>query len=164
VNSQQDNPHNLPESNEWFDQPNPDTGEVGLRFGCTQCGNCCSGGPGVILVNDDEITALAKRAGIERAEFVARHTHDTGRGLSLNERMTEHGLDCMYLDRTTLPGRAICSVYEDRPAQCRAWPFWRDLTRSRRNWVRASANCPGIDQGKLYSPKDIRIIRKADPL
>jgi len=149
---------------EWFDRPNPDTGEIGLRFGCTQCGNCCSGSPGVVLLNDDEINALAKRLEMPREQFVRDYTHPTSRGPSLNERVSPHGLDCVFLDRKTVPGRAVCGVYEDRPSQCRAWPFWRELTRSRRNWVKASADCPGLDHGRLYPPDEIRIIRKNDPL
>lgn len=149
---------------EWFDRPNPDTGEIGLRFGCTQCGNCCSGGPGVVLVNDQEIDALAARLGMDRQRFIDAYTNQTPRGRSLNEHRTEQGLDCVFLDRQSLPGRAICSVYEDRPIQCRVWPFWNDIVRTRRTWVKASGNCPGIDRGRLYSPQDIRISRAKDPL
>jgi uncharacterized protein len=156
--------HDAQNDQEWFDLPNPDTGEVGLRFGCTQCGNCCSGPPGVVLVNDQEIDALASRLSMDRQRFIEQHTHETGRGRSLNEHRTEHGMDCIFLDRAKVPGRAVCSVYEDRPSQCRAWPFWRDLTRTRRTWVKASANCPGLDQGRLYSPEEIRITRAKDPL
>ena len=34
------------------------------------------------------------------------------------------GHDCVFLDRTYLPGKAICSLYAARPTQCRTWPFW----------------------------------------
>lgn len=149
---------------EWFDLPNPDTGEIGLRFGCTQCGNCCSGGPGVVLLSDDEIDALAERLSLPREQFVRTFTHQTSRGPSLNEKVSPNGLDCVFLDRASVPGRAVCGVYEDRPSQCRSWPFWDELTRSRRDWVKASADCPGLDQGRLYAPEEIRIIRKSDPL
>ena len=32
--------------------------QAGLRFGCTQCGNCCSGPPGYVWVNREEIRAI----------------------------------------------------------------------------------------------------------
>ena len=32
----------------------------GLRFECTQCGDCCTGSPGYVWVNDEEISALAE--------------------------------------------------------------------------------------------------------
>ena len=30
---------------------------AGLRFFCTQCGDCCSGAPGFVWVNEEEIAA-----------------------------------------------------------------------------------------------------------
>ena len=35
----------------------------GLRFACTQCGNCCTGEPGFVWVNDAEIAAIAEVRG-----------------------------------------------------------------------------------------------------
>ena len=32
----------------------------GLRFQCTQCGDCCSGSEGYVWVNQQEIDAMAK--------------------------------------------------------------------------------------------------------
>ena len=31
----------------------------GLSFECTQCGNCCTGGPGFVWVEEEEIRAIA---------------------------------------------------------------------------------------------------------
>jgi hypothetical protein len=31
----------------------------GLRFTCTGCGDCCTGAPGYVWVNKEEIEALA---------------------------------------------------------------------------------------------------------
>lgn len=146
---------------EWFDQHiDPQTGEPGLRFGCTMCGNCCTGPEGFVLVNDAEVSALATRLGITDAEFVERFTHITSRGRSLTERLTEHGNDCVFLDRTKIPGRAVCGVYEDRPRQCRTWPFWTSVIRSRESWERARRVCPGIGSGTLVRPDQIRIQRR----
>ena len=30
----------------------------GLRFECTQCGDCCSGEPGYVWVDEDEIESM----------------------------------------------------------------------------------------------------------
>ncbi|WP_296458322.1 hypothetical protein [Rubinisphaera sp.] len=32
----------------------------GLKFECTQCGNCCTGGPGAVWVSEEEIQAIAE--------------------------------------------------------------------------------------------------------
>lgn len=143
---------------EWFAHPD-ETGEPGLRFSCTMCGNCCTGPEGYVLVSDDEIAALAKRFGMSPAQFRDTHTHIGDHGRSLNERQSEAGRDCVFLDREKFPGRAVCGVYEDRPAQCRTWPFWKSNVVSRYAWRRAKHVCPGMDRGKRYTPLQIRIER-----
>lgn len=153
---------------EWFDGPDPVTGEAGLRFGCTQCGNCCSGPPGYVHLTDDEAGAMAGRLGLSIESFKAAYCVQTFMGLSLKEKPSAFGQDCIFLDRETIPGRAICGVYEERPEQCRGWPFWPSLLRSRADWVRQKRMCPGLDKGELHSPAKIRLVRatiegKLDP-
>ncbi len=148
-----------PERSEWFDHPRPGEREAGLRFSCTQCGNCCTGPPGFVMVSDDEAAALARRFGLSVEAFHGRYTRPERSGRSLTERKTEHGYDCVFLDRETLPGRAVCGVYEDRPAQCRTWPFWKSNLRTARTWERATSICPGMNTGELVGPQQIRIER-----
>ena len=133
--------------------------EGGLQFGCTMSGNCCTGPEGYVLVNDDEIKALAGRLGMSEGDFVERYTRTTHLGRSLTEVRTEHGLDCVCLDRTTVPGKAVCGVYEDRPTQCRTWPFWESNLRTQKAWRVAGRTCPGLGRGRLYPPDQIRILR-----
>lgn len=143
---------------EWFARPRAD-GETGLRFSCTQCGNCCSGPEGYIHFSNEERARLAERLGITPDEFMASYTKKTPFGPSLKEKPSTHGLDCIFLDRETIPGRAICSVYEDRPTQCRTWPFWGSVVRSESSWRAASRTCPGIGKGTLVTVEEIRISR-----
>ena len=146
---------------EWFALPDPEHGRdgTGLRFSCTMCGNCCSGPEGYVLVSDDEVAALARRLGMSVAAFVDEHTRMTGEGRSLREKRSEKGLDCEFLDREKIPGKAVCGVYEDRPGQCRTWPFWPSVIKSRQTWERAKRTCPGIDHGKKHDLVQIRIAR-----
>jgi Fe-S-cluster containining protein len=144
---------------EWFDQPRRGEKAPGLRFACTMCGNCCTGPEGYVLVSDAEAEALARRLGISVDEFLDRYTRPSAAGRSLTERQTEHGLDCVFLDRQTILGKAVCGVYEDRPAQCRTWPFWRSNLASEHAWRRATRVCPGMNTGKLTPPQQIRIRR-----
>lgn len=146
---------------DWFDTAHVESGESGLRFQCTLCGRCCTGPEGYVLVSDPEVDALSARLGITPADFVARYTRITAEGRSLTEKDSPSGRDCIFLDREAIPGRAICGVYQDRPAQCRTWPFWPSNLRSPRDWARASAICPGIGTGPLYTPAQIRIQRDA---
>ena len=47
---------------------------------------------------------------------------------------------CIYLDSAKR-----CQVYESRPAQCAAFPFWSENLRSDRSWQRTLEECPGLD-------------------
>lgn len=143
---------------EWFEHAD-ETGEPGLRFSCTMCGNCCTGPEGYVMVSDDEAAALAKRFGLSVDQFLGLYTHVSQHGRSLNERQTDAGRDCVFLDREKVPGKAVCGVYEDRPAQCRTWPFWKSNLASRYAWQRAKRVCPGMDGGKRFTPVEIRIAR-----
>lgn len=140
----------------------------GLRFQCSQCGNCCTGPPGFVWFSPDEARELARHLGVSESSFYrkyARRAAQPARGWSLKERRTPFGLDCVFLDRDTVPGRAVCSVYEVRPTQCQTWPFWPENLRSKEAWreVKRATPCPGMDHGPLIRPEQIRIHRDRTP-
>ena len=127
----------------------------GLRFGCRQCGRCCSGEPGYVWVTDEEVAAIAKELSLTKADFEKLFVRLVfGRKLSLAER--DDG-DCVLLD----PKTRKCMVYESRPLQCRTWPFWDDNLQTPRDWKRAAKGCPGCDapDGKLYTLEEIEAQR-----
>jgi uncharacterized protein len=145
---------------EWYAQ--------GLRFTCTQCGNCCTGSPGYVWFTESEAQAMAARVGFSVPEFYATYAHRVYGRWSLNERLTEHGHDCVFLVRDATTGKALCTLYEARPQQCRTWPFWPENLKSPRAWRQAAARCPGMDEGiagrgKLYPIEAIRIQRDSTP-
>lgn len=137
----------------------------GLRFSCTQCGNCCTGPPGAVWFTEAEGKAMAAKLGMSEQDFYRKHARKLDGRWSLNESRTEHGYDCTFLDRDTVPGRAVCSLYQARPGQCRTWPFWPENLHSKRAWLAAKKRtpCPGMDQGRLIPPEQIRIQRDATP-
>lgn len=136
----------------------------GLRFSCTQCGNCCTGGEGAVWFTESEGRAMAEDLGMPHGEFLQAHARTIDGRWSLNESRTEHGYDCVFLDRTTQPGKALCRVYRSRPVQCRTWPFWDENLTSRRAWdsARRRTPCPGMDTGQLIPIEQIRIQRDLD--
>jgi len=131
----------------------------GLRFSCTQCGNCCTGPPGYVWFSPSEAKALAERFGMTVGQFRRTYAKRVHGDWSLNEVETEHGFDCVFLDRSD--GRARCSVYEDRPLQCRTWPFWPENLRTPAAWaaVRRNTPCPGMGTGTRIPLEQIRVIR-----
>ena len=136
----------------------------GLRFACTQCGNCCTGPPGMVWFTKAEGVLMARRLGLSETEFYATRAHRVDGRWSLRERRTEHGYDCILLDREREDGRAVCSLYDARPTQCRTWPFWPENLESREAWADAKRTtpCPGMDEGNVVPVEQIRILLRGD--
>jgi len=139
--------------------------EAGLSFGCTQCGNCCTGPPGYVWFNEDELQDMADHLHVSTGQFLKSYAHRIHGRWSLNEQWNKQvkGYDCVFLRRDD-EGKALCSIYSVRPHQCRTWPFWPENLKSEQAWQRAATNCPGMnkgvaDQGRFYPVQQIRIIR-----
>jgi len=139
----------------------------GLSFTCTQCGNCCTGGPGYVWISDIEIDRLAAHLQISPDDVIERYCRRIGGRISLTEHRTAQGnFDCVFLKEEPIPGnpsskRRICTVYPVRPLQCRTWPFWDGNLESQENWTRAARRCPGMNTGKKYSLTKIESLRTA---
>lgn len=115
----------------------------GLRFTCTQCGDCCTGAPGFVWVNASEIAALAKRLGMDETTFEKQYVKKVGIRKSLKEYANG---DCVLFDGE----KRCCTVYEERPRQCRTWPFWDSNVATPEAWQATCEACPGSGQGKLH--------------
>ena len=135
--------------------------EDGLRFSCSQCGNCCTGPPGAVWFTDDEGRAMAELLKISIDDFYKRYARKLGSKWSLTENVVDGKYDCVFLDRNT--DKPSCKLYEARPSQCRTWPFWLENLKSRESWARAKCNTPclGMDEGQLIPASEIRIQRDA---
>ena len=122
--------------------------QEGLRFECTQCGNCCTGSPGYVWVNREEIQRLADLLGLELSEFHRQYLRKVHGRESLIELP---GGDCVFFDSET----RRCRVYSERPRQCRSWPFWGSNLRSPQTWQSTCQVCPGSGQGELVPLEEI---------
>jgi uncharacterized protein len=125
----------------------------GLRFKCTQCGNCCTGAPGYVWVNQEEIAQLAAVVGEDVERFEKLYARKVGIRKSLVE--FPNG-DCVFFDGET----RRCTVYSARPRQCRTWPFWDSNLRSEADWEETCRVCPGSGHGKLHQIEQIEAQRK----
>jgi hypothetical protein len=119
----------------------------GLRFACTQCGNCCTGAPGYVWVGPEEVQIIADHLGRPAAEIRAQYTHQALGRVSLQERANG---ECVFWDK-----EAGCTIYPARPAQCRTWPFWESVTGTRKAWDQTATGCPGMNHGSLISAEEI---------
>jgi hypothetical protein len=126
----------------------------GLKFTCTQCGDCCTGAPGYVWVNSDEIDEMVRLTGAEsRSEFERQYVRRIGVRKSLKEHSNG---DCVFFD----PETRKCNVYQARPRQCRSWPFWDSNLRSPEAWKQTCEVCPGSGSGNLVPLEGIEANRK----
>ncbi len=122
--------------------------EKGLQFQCSECGDCCTGAPGYVWINQAEVDALASGLGISNSELEERFVRQIG----IRRSLTEHSNgDCVFFDNKTRK----CKVYEDRPRQCRTWPFWKSNLKTPQSWGETCEICPGSGQGKLHQIESI---------
>lgn len=112
----------------------------GLRFECQRCGTCCTGEPGVIYVDENEITRIAEFVEVPREIFVERCLYLLTESYSIRE--TDDGR-CIFFENG-------CAIYPVRPLQCSTFPFWFQNMRSLDAWESVSLKCPGIGKGQLH--------------
>lgn len=154
---------NLPVLQPWYAN--------GLKFSCSTCGNCCTGGPGYVWISKDEIQRLAVHLGTTPYEVVEKYCRKIDGQFSLVERRNSRGeYDCIFLKELPAePGhggqvrhtRRVCGIYDARPLQCRTWPFWDGNLASKEAWERAGQRCHGINRGTHYSQERIDQLRTA---
>jgi Fe-S-cluster containining protein len=129
----------------------PDTDEPwykdGLHFTCTQCGHCCTGDPGFVWLNDEEIAAIAGFLGEPLHVFEGAFTRKAKGKVTLREKANG---DCVLYDKDR-----GCTVYSVRPRQCRTWPFWESNLKTEADWDRTERICPGSGEGELIPVEEI---------
>src|SRR5688500_7476056 len=102
----------------------------GLSFQCTCSGNCCTGGPGFVWVEEWEIERLAEHFKVSRDEAFAKYCRKVGRKVSLKEKRSPQGnYDSVFLtelepERRKSPAtgevplrKRVCGIYPVRPLQ-----------------------------------------------
>lgn len=123
--------------------------EEGLKFKCTECGKCCTGAPGYVWLSKDDIEQLCTHLNLSEKEFLESYTVQVENKYSLRENPITY--DCIFLK-----GKA-CTVYKNRPQQCKKFPFWPDNLKSKASWDALEKVCEGInhEEGKLYTKQEI---------
>jgi len=91
---------------------------------------------------------MAARLGLEVEAFESRFVRHVGIRRSLVEFANG---DCVFFDNRSRK----CQVYEERPRQCRTWPFWKSNLSSPEAWDEMCESCPGSGKGKLYQLEEI---------
>jgi len=124
--------------------------DAGLQFSCTRCSSCCRKESGFVYLSENDLSRLANEFQMSYTDFIKAWCRwvpfnlDRER-LSLREKTN---FDCIFWNEG-------CKVYQARPLQCRAFPFWDFVLDSVKAWEPAGKDCPGINSGKLHSKEEI---------
>ena len=122
----------------------------GLHFECARCSACCRFQPGFVFLSKEDISALSGFFGMADDDFISLYCRQVDIGgskrLSLIEKSNN---DCLFWEPNG------CKIYEVRPLQCRAYPFWFSTLSSKAVWNNEAKTCRGINRGRLYDEKEI---------
>ncbi len=113
---------------------------VQLRFACQPGCTACCDAVGYVYLSEADLRRAAAFLGMTPANFERRYVYRTRHLLRLRK---PRQLQCHFL------GESGCVLHPAKPTQCRAFPFWPELTASRQRWNGLKRRCPGIGCGEL---------------
>lgn len=109
----------------------------GLKFKCTECGQCCTGSPGYVYLSKSDLIRLAAHFEISEKEFSKKYTRYVDGQYALLEDPINY--DCVFLKDNK------CTAYEVRPVQCKTFPWWVHNLKEPKDWEQAAKRCEGIN-------------------
>jgi Fe-S-cluster containining protein len=142
----------------------------GLRFSCVRCSACCRYESGYVFLSEKDAALLRAALNMEYKEFTETYCRwipsvNGTYQLSLKEKT---GYDCIFwASEPSDTPEGGCSVYEARPLQCRAFPFWPSVLSSGESWKITAKDCPGMGRGDLNSRDSIEkwlALRQKEPI
>ncbi|HOV14077.1 MAG TPA: YkgJ family cysteine cluster protein [Spirochaetota bacterium] len=109
-----------------------------IDFSCQKCSNCCRIDPGAVFLTEEDVKNIAKNIGTTIEKFLkecCRSLEKDGRFVaSLKEKPN---YDCIFWNNG-------CLIYNDRPLQCRTYPFWPFLVENKKIMDKERKRCKGI--------------------
>ncbi|MDR3302863.1 MAG: YkgJ family cysteine cluster protein [Treponema sp.] len=122
----------------------------GLRFTCTRCSDCCCHESGYVFLTEEDASMLVSMLRMRYTDFLDTYCRwiPLAWGIEQLALREKSNYDCIFWKQG-------CSVYEQRPRQCRAFPFWHSVVASVEAWTAAARTCPGMGSGVLHSNDEI---------
>ena len=120
--------------------------QLDLTFECTHCGQCCTR-PGVVYLTGEDIADISTFLQSTPEDFKEKWLSESD-----GEWMIEvaKGEACPFLLED------LCVIHEVKPRQCQTYPFWPEIVGRSETWTNEKEACPGIDEGRDYSSKEVR--------
>ena len=131
----------------------------GVPFTCQpDCGRCCDEPGGIVYLSQNDVKRISEHAGLTAQEFLRKDCTTTLDGRYILRSNQSDGI-CIYLDE-----KKQCTIYEVRPQQCKAFPWWAENLRSKRSWNKVTSSCPGLtaEDAIVISGEEIRLHVNAD--
>ncbi len=108
---------------------------------CASCnGQCCRGAQGYVWLTQDNIEAIATAKNITVNELAQSAIRRVGTRYSLQECYQDDEYLCCFLDAES----GQCQIYNERPEQCRSYPFWPAYAEDSENLIKLVEYCPGV--------------------
>jgi hypothetical protein len=104
-----------------------------MNFNCKKCGKCCTA-KGFLYVNLNDVVNISEFLKIKKDDFINNYLHKDN-----DDKYYLGGSDnsCHFFQKG-------CTIYDVRPYQCRSYPFWYYIVRSKEEWNKESRFCKGI--------------------
>lgn len=114
--------------------------DSGLNFTCLpNCGKCCDEPDGIVYLSMKDMIRLAKFHEMNLLEWIERDCKKSNDGRYILKSNNKN-LRCIYFNSDL-----NCSVYESKPNQCSAFPWWNENLVDKNSWENTKKICPGID-------------------
>ncbi|MCR4953012.1 MAG: YkgJ family cysteine cluster protein [Treponema sp.] len=128
----------------------------GLNFSCKRCSFCCGHSPGFVYLSKRDLETLCNHFNLSKKEFVEIYCRwaDYYYGTKVLALQEKKNYDCILWENG-------CSAYEARPVQCSTYPFWSWMLVDAKTWNECAQECPGMNQGKLWTQEEIEKNQRA---
>lgn len=127
----------------------------GLNFSCKRCSFCCGKSPMYVYLSERDLKVLAEHYELSEDEFIKKYCRWVMYygGVEVLALLQKKNYDCVLWSEG-------CSAYVARPVQCSAYPFWSWMIKDEKIWNECSADCPGMNSGKLWTKEEIEEQKK----
>lgn len=111
----------------------------GVKFSCQSgCGKCCDEPGGIVYLSKRDAQRISISLNLSVTDWLERDCQQTLDGRYILKSRASDGI-CIYLNDDK-----SCSIYQNRPQQCAAYPWWAENLATERSWQQAKLECPGL--------------------
>ncbi len=114
-------------------------------FKCQQCSRCCRKEPGIVMLTEEDFENARKNLEMTAKDFLSQCCREVYRDSETFVGLIEKkNYDCIFWSDG-------CIIYEDRPLQCRTFPFWPYLVEDDDAWFYEKNRCPGLNKPGTFT-------------